>query len=61
MLTDNRGTEVCVGAKVCFNYQGSIAFGSVTDVKMVERYGRSTPKIKVKRTHPTDGESVVTS
>lgn len=35
-MQDNRGTEIEVGQKVAYNYQGQIALGKITDI----RFGR---------------------
>jgi hypothetical protein len=32
MATDNRGTEITVGATVCYNWQGQIGFGTVEKI-----------------------------
>ena len=61
-LKDHRGTDIEVGQRVAYNWQGQVAVGIITDIQMGNRYNRPYPRIKIKQSFPgQEKESVVTS
>lgn len=51
-MTDNRGTELEIGQKVCYNYQGEIAFGTIVAFKDITKYGKSKTVIVIEMLSP---------